>query len=191
MVRECHDFDAVAKIDKHNVVRECVDRHASNVAIVDSEHESADLRKLFDELKSLPGLCCKSVGDSRIAVSVPTRHFAELDLCRNDDLQRLQRPSTSFSTRSRTTRQSVLSISPARAAATLLRISLPHASSTPSSASLRLSRSSAAILARSSSGNSKACSSRSRVVFAMSKIVARPGHATRAASSSPCDRSRS
>lgn len=79
-----------------------------------------------------------------------------------DNLQRLQRSSTSFSRRSRTIRQSVVSSSPARAAATLPRISLAQAASTSSSASFRLSSNPAAIFARSSSGNSNACFRRSR-----------------------------
>ncbi|MEA2237234.1 MAG: hypothetical protein QOC81_1958 [Thermoanaerobaculia bacterium] len=156
-MRERHYFQCVAEVNKDNAVRKGVDRHAPDGTITKVWHRASYLRKLLDQMQSLTGLFRKSICNAWISLSVPGSRFTELCPSRPDDPQRFQRPSTSLSTSSSTIRQSVLSRSPARTAATLLRISLAQASSTPSSASLKLSSSSAAIFARSSRGSSNTC----------------------------------
>ncbi len=162
IVGKGNDLEPIGETDKDDVVRERVNGHSPHVAIFYSWNQSADLGEGLDELERPASLSNESLGHTSVSISVPGSRLAVLGLCWLDDMERLQRPSTSLSTRSRTVLQSVLANSPARAAATRFRISLAHASSTSASASCRLSSKSAAIFARSSSGNSNASLSKSR-----------------------------
>ncbi|HSY51386.1 MAG TPA: hypothetical protein VLC46_21460 [Thermoanaerobaculia bacterium] len=47
-VSEGHYFEPVAKVDKNNVVRKRVNRHAADVTIIHAWNRPSDPRKLFD-----------------------------------------------------------------------------------------------------------------------------------------------
>ena len=167
IMSEGYDFQSIRQIYKHHVIRKRMDRHLADFLIIHAGYAATDLWESFHEFERSPRLSNEAFGDTRIAVSIPSRCFSVLEFRRLDDLEWLQRPSTSRSTRSSTVRQSVLASSPARAAATLFSISRAQASSTSASASSKLSSSSAAIFARSSSGSSNASARSSRVPRAM------------------------
>lgn len=118
IVCERDDFKTIVKIDEDDVIRERVNWHSPNVRVVHMGNAAAYLRKLLDQLECPAGLCREPVSHTWVSFTVPVQSFVEIELRGLDNLDRLQRPRTSFSTRWRTVRQSVLSSSPARAAAT-------------------------------------------------------------------------
>lgn len=80
--------------------REGANRHlADRRLIFNVLYSPADLREGFNESTRPPRFNSEAFGDTRVAVTVPTERFLVLELCRLNDPYRLQRPSTSRSTR--------------------------------------------------------------------------------------------
>lgn len=120
IVSERYNVESIGETCKHHVIWKRMDGHPANVLIRNSWNQPTDPWKALDELESPSSLGDESIRNTRISVTVPLNHFAVFVFRRFGDVERVQRPSTSFSTRSSTVRQSVLASSPARAAATRL-----------------------------------------------------------------------
>jgi hypothetical protein len=60
-MRERDGFNSVGKIYEHDVIRKCVNRHATNVVVIDTWNTAADLRERLDEFERLPGFARESI----------------------------------------------------------------------------------------------------------------------------------
>src|SRR5580765_448134 len=122
----------VSEANEDYVVWKALDWHPADVSIMDTRNVTAHFWEPFNQAQGLARCTGKTFGDARISLAIPRHRITELWLGLLDDFEALQRRRTSFSTRSMTTRQSVDSSSPARAAATRRSISAAHAASTSS-----------------------------------------------------------
>ena len=93
---ECHHFESIAKVSEDHVIRKRVNRHASNIVIVDLGNAASNLRKLFDQFQRPGSFGPEAIRNTGISITVPTHGLTELGLRERGDLQRLQRPRRSF-----------------------------------------------------------------------------------------------
>ena len=156
VIATANDVEPIGEIDKDDAVRERVNGHSPHVAIFYPRSQSADLGKALNELERPAGLSNESLGHTSVSISVPGSRPAVLGLCWLDDLETSTAEHLSFDNdRGRFAsrcqpihpREPLPPVSGSRLP-TLVRRRLPP--------SCRLSSNSAAIFARSSSGNSNA-----------------------------------
>src|ERR1043166_6890007 len=100
VVREGNHLQPIREDDEDDVVRELMDWHPPDIPARYAGYPSGDLRKRLDSPERLSRFGREPVRDARISIAVPRDGVAQFSFSGGDDVQRLQRPRTSLSTRS-------------------------------------------------------------------------------------------
>lgn len=94
-MRDRENRNMACESDEHNAIWEVMDGQRSHIWIVDTWHHRARQRELFKMLKCPSHFLCKSLGNFGVAVTVPSRGFAQLAACSQPETNSFQRDSTS------------------------------------------------------------------------------------------------
>ena len=95
VVRDRQHRDVTLESDEHDVIREIVDRKATDIAVCNTGHERSCLGKLFEVAKRLPNFSREPIGYLATALPVPLSGLAQLAPRSFANSNRLQRDKTS------------------------------------------------------------------------------------------------